>query len=92
MALLVRMPQKGLSEESAILSSWYVKKGDSVKKGDFLFAIETGKATFDVESEADGVVLETIGEAGDELPVKSVVCVVGQAGESYDLGGDAPAA
>lgn len=92
MALLVRMPQKGLSEESAILSEWYVKEGDSVKKGDYLFAIETGKATFDVESEADGTVLETIGEAGDEIAVKAVVCVIGAPGARYTLGGAAPAA
>ena len=84
MALLVRMPQKGLSEESAILSGWYVKEGDNVKRGDFLFSIETGKATFDVESEQDGTVLKTIGAAGDEIPVKRLVCVVGQPGETYE--------
>lgn len=84
MALLVRMPQKGLSEESAILSGWYVKEGDSVKKGDFLFSIETGKATFDVESEQDGIVLKTIGTEGDEIPVKKLVCAVGQPGESCE--------
>lgn len=92
MALLVRMPQKGLSEESAILSSWYVKEGDTVKKGDYLFSIETGKATFDVESETDGTVLETIGGDGDEIAVKAVVCVIGQPGARYTLGGTAPAA
>ena len=26
MASLIRMPQKGLSEDSAILSKWYVKE------------------------------------------------------------------
>ena len=93
MALVVRMPQKGLSEDSAILSKWYVKEGDTVKKGDYLFAIETGKATFDVESEADGTVLKTIGADGDEIPVKAPVCVVGQSGESFTLdGAEAPAA
>lgn len=92
MASLIRMPQKGLSEDSAILSKWYVKEGDTVKKGDFLFAIETGKATFDVESEEDGAVLRTIGEEGDEVPVKKIVCVVGQPGESYALDDAAPAA
>ena len=92
MASLIRMPQKGLSEDSAILSKWYVKEGDAVKKGDYLFAIETGKATFDVESEEDGVVLKTIGGEGDEIPVKTVVCVVGQAGESFTLDDGAPAA
>lgn len=90
-AHFVRMPQKGVSEESAILADWYVKKGDTVKAGDNLFSIETGKATFDIESEADGVVLETIGEAGDEIAVKAVVCVIGQPGAKYTLGSAAPA-
>ena len=93
MASLIRMPQKGLSEDSAILSKWYVKEGDTVKKGDFVFAIETGKATFDVESEEDGTVLKCIGEEGDEIAVKEIVCVVGKPGEPFSLGGKAaPAA
>ena len=89
MASLIRMPQKGLSEDSAILSKWYVKEGDTVKKGDFVFAIETGKATFDVESEQDGTVLKCIGEEGDEIAVKEIVCVVGKPGEPFSLGGKA---
>lgn len=80
---LVRMPQKGLTEESAILARWYVKKGDRVKEGDYLFAIETGKATFEIESESAGLVLETFGGEGDEIPIKTVVCAVGEEGEVY---------
>ncbi|HOV38300.1 MAG TPA: biotin/lipoyl-binding protein, partial [Spirochaetales bacterium] len=64
MAEYVRMPQKGLTEESAILSKWYVKTGDRVKPGQLLFALETGKATFDVEAEVEGTILERIGEEG----------------------------
>lgn len=85
MAYFVRMPQKGLSEESVILSSWYIKEGDTVEKGTNLFAIETGKATFDVEAEAAGTVLKTIGEEGDEVPVRKIVCVIGKPGESFTL-------
>ena len=92
MAELILMPQKGLTEESAILSYWHVKKGDVVKEGDYLFDIETGKATFSIESEVAGTVLETIGAEGDEILVKSVVCVIGKPGESYDIPGRAPAA
>ncbi len=83
MAEFVRMPQKGLTEESAILSRWYVKKGDEVRAGQLLFALETGKATFDVESEAAGTVLELRGNEGDEIAVKAVVCVIGSPGEKY---------
>jgi pyruvate dehydrogenase E2 component (dihydrolipoamide acetyltransferase) len=79
----VRMPQKGLTEESAILSKWYVRKGDLVKEGQLLFALETGKAVFDVEAEVSGTVLEIFGGEGEEIAVKAVVCVIGASGEAY---------
>jgi pyruvate dehydrogenase E2 component (dihydrolipoamide acetyltransferase) len=89
MATFVRMPQKGLTEESAFLSKWYVKTGDTVKEGDLLFALETGKAVFDVEAEVSGTVLELVGNEGDEILVKAVVLVIGTPGEVYSLDGPA---
>jgi len=85
MPAFVLMPQKGLSEESAILTRWYVKSGDTIKPGQYLFAIETSKAVFDVEAEVSGVVLETIGEEGDEILIKTPMCVIGDPGEEYSL-------
>ncbi len=85
MASYVKMPQKGLSEDSAILSKWYVKEGDEVKKGELLFAIETGKATFDIESEFEGTVLKTVGAEGDEIAVKATVAVIGTPGEEFKI-------
>jgi pyruvate dehydrogenase E2 component (dihydrolipoamide acetyltransferase) len=79
------MPQKGLTEESAVLVLWHVKKGDTVKAGDYLFDIETGKATFSVESETSGTVLDTFGSEGEEIRVKDLVCVIGTPGETYEL-------
>lgn len=85
MANFILMPQKGLTEESVIMGDWHVKKGDTVSEGDILFEIETGKATFPVESDAAGTILEMIGKPGDEIRVKEVVCVIGEPGESYTL-------
>lgn len=79
MAEYVRMPQKGLTEESALLSAWYKKEGEVVRKGELLFALETGKAVFDVEAETDGVVLKIIHEAGEEVKVGEMVCIIGDA-------------
>jgi pyruvate dehydrogenase E2 component (dihydrolipoamide acetyltransferase) len=90
MAEYIRMPQKGLTEESAILSKWFVKKGDQVKEGQLLFALETGKAVFDVEAEVTGTVLDIRGNEGDEIAVKAVVCVIGTPGESVNLPENAP--
>ncbi|MBE5996149.1 MAG: hypothetical protein E7240_02195 [Lachnospiraceae bacterium] len=87
----VRMPQKGLTETSAYLSKWYVAPGDKVKTGDYLFAMETSKSVFDVESEADGTVIAVLYPEGDEVDVEAVVCVIGKEGETYD-GAPAPAA
>ena len=83
MADLVLMPQLGISEETAILAEFYVKKGDQVKSGQRLFSLETGKSSFDFESEYDGFVLELLCAEGDELPIKSPVMAIGAEGESY---------
>lgn len=90
MATIITMPQKGLSEESAVITEWHFKKGDRVKVGDGLFSIEIGKATFLVESEAEGVILEIIGKVGDEIAVTSPVCVIGETGENYKIQHVAP--
>ena len=84
MAEYIRMPQKGLTEEFALLAEWYVKKGDTVKAGQPLFALETGKAAFDVESEVSGTVLDLFANEGEEIPIKAIVMVVGAPGENYD--------
>ncbi|MDR1668728.1 MAG: 2-oxo acid dehydrogenase subunit E2, partial [Oscillospiraceae bacterium] len=74
----ILLPQLGISEESAVLTVWLVKQGDAVKRGQKLFSLETGKSTFDVESEAEGTVLALLVSEGDEVPVKTPVCIVGE--------------
>ena len=87
---MVWMPQLGISEESAVLTAWYVKRGDAVRAGDKLFSIETGKSSFDVECEDTGVVLELFAAEGDEVAVKAPVCAVGAPDEA--AGGVSPRA
>lgn len=92
MSTVITMPQQGLTEESSVIAEWYVKEGDAVKVGTPLFAIETGKATFDVESEAEGTVLGIFAAEGDDVPIKAPVCVIGQPGEPFERpAGAAPA-
>jgi pyruvate dehydrogenase E2 component (dihydrolipoamide acetyltransferase) len=75
------MPKQGQSVESCIITELKKKKGDSVKKGDLLFAYETDKASFEEESPADGVVLECFYDEGDEVPVLENMMVIGLPGE-----------
>lgn len=88
MAVPVIMPRQGQSVESCIIAAWHKKKGDLVKKGDILFTYETDKATFDEETPADGTLLEVFFEEGDDVPVLTNVCVIGETGE--DISGFRP--
>jgi pyruvate dehydrogenase E2 component (dihydrolipoamide acetyltransferase) len=93
MAVVVILPKQGQSVESCIITEIKKKKGDTVAKGDILFAYETDKASFEEESPADGVVLECFYNDGDEVPVLLNMMVIGQPGEDYAalLGDGAPA-
>lgn len=81
MAKPILMPKQGITVESCVLTKWNVKVGDIVKKGDVLFSYETDKSAFDQESEFDGEVLALFCEEGDEVPVLTNVCAIGNKGE-----------
>jgi len=89
MATMVILPRQGQSVESCIIAKWYKKKGDSVAIGDLLFSYETDKASFEEESKIEGVMLEVFCEEGDDVPVLSNVCVIGQPGEILEEGASA---
>ncbi|MDR3652718.1 MAG: dihydrolipoamide acetyltransferase family protein [Paludibacter sp.] len=83
MAVVVILPKQGQSVESCIITEIKKKKGDTVKKGDVLFAYETDKASFEEESPVDGVVLESFYNEGDEVPVLLDMMVIGLPGDDY---------
>lgn len=80
---IIKLPMIGLSEESAIITEYYVKVGDKVAVGDNLFAIENGKATYDVPAEVSGYVLAILQKEGDEHPIETPVLVIGAHDEKY---------
>ena len=94
MAVVVILPKQGQSVESCIITEIKKKKGDTVKKGEVLFAYETDKASFEEESPVDGVVLESFYNDGDEVAVLLDMMVIGQPGDDYAglLQGGAPVA
>lgn len=84
MAVPVLMPRQGQSVESCILGQWYKSVGETVSEGDILFSYETDKASFEEEAKADGILLATFFDEGDEVPVLVNVAVIGEKGESLD--------
>jgi pyruvate dehydrogenase E2 component (dihydrolipoamide acetyltransferase) len=84
MATAVIMPKQGQSVETCIITRWFRKKGDSVSEGDILFSYETDKASFDLESPAEGILLDVFFGDGAEVPVLVNVAVIGKSGETTD--------
>jgi len=81
MATPVIMPRQGQTVESCIITKWHKQKGDRVEPGDILFTYETDKATFEEEARVSGILLEVFFDEGDDVPVLTNVCVIGEEGE-----------
>ena len=81
MATKVPIPRLGQSEETVTIQSWKVKEGDTIKKGDVLFDVETDKSVLDVESQFEGTVLKILVPAGKEVPVLTIGLIIGAPGE-----------
>lgn len=84
MATPVIMPKQGQSVETCVITTWFRQKGDTVKTGEILCSYETDKASFDLESPADGILLEIFFSDGDEVPVLENIAVIGKEGEETE--------
>lgn len=84
MAQFVVMPALGNTVESCLISSWQVSIGDAVDANTTLCEIETDKSTMDVPAGISGTVLALLAEEGDDVPVKTPIAVVGEAGENVE--------
>ena len=69
----VILPKVDMDMESGVIAEWKVAAGDSVKEGDVLFEMETGKSMMEVEAPASGVIRDLAPVTGQELPVGTVV-------------------
>lgn len=88
MATEILMPRQGNTVESCLILEWRKQEGDSVQVGDVLCEVETDKATFEVESEAEGALLKVLFSEGTDVPVLTPIAIVGQPGE--DISGFLP--
>lgn len=84
MAEIIKMPKLGNTMESGVICSWCKEVGEVVKRGDSICEIETEKLVTAVESMVDGVMLQHVGEIGNEYAVGDTICLIGQPGESAE--------
>lgn len=76
----VGMPNLGHTMEEGKLASWLKQVGDPVRKGEVIAIVESDKASFDVESPADGVLASIAVDADTIAPVGTVIAVIGAPG------------
>ena len=82
MATDVLMPQLGESIAEGTIVRWNKRVGDPVDRDEPLFEVSTDKVDAEVPSPAGGVLAEVRAEAGETVPVDSVVAVISAAGET----------
>lgn len=77
------MPRLSDTMTEGKIVSWSKKVGDKIKPGDVLAEVETDKATMELESYNEGVLLHIGVPAGNAVIVDGVLAVVGKAGEDF---------
>ncbi len=83
MAEVIRMPRLSDTMEEGNIIGWLKKVGEKVAPGDILAEVETDKATMDLESFHDGVLLY-IGVEEGAVPVDGIIAVIGKEGEEFE--------
>ncbi|MEA4910019.1 MAG: dihydrolipoamide acetyltransferase family protein [Anaerolineaceae bacterium] len=78
------MPKLGLNMTEGLLVEWKKRAGDAVRSGDVLFVVETDKVTQEAEATADGVLAQILVEAGQSVPVRTVVGILTAEGERWE--------
>src|SRR3954465_2925248 len=81
MAEEILMPRLSDTMTEGVIAAWHKNVGDIVKKGDLLAEIETDKATMELESYQEGVLLHRGAPDGDKLQVNDLLAIIGKQGE-----------
>jgi len=81
MVEVIEMPKLSDTMEAGRIVAWHKKVGDRVKAGELLAEIQTDKATVDFESYFDGVLLYIGVREGEEVPIGTLIAIIGEEGE-----------
>ncbi len=81
MATEVIMPKLGQTMEHGLITEWLVQEGQTVRRGDPLFKIESDKAVLDANAPSSGVLRKILVPQGQTAPILSRVAVIAAADE-----------
>jgi len=81
------IPKLGQTVEEVTLIEWSVKDGEKVRAGQGVLKVETDKAVFDVEATSSGYLHTGPFEAGEVVPVLTVVAIIGKQDDTFESAG-----
>ncbi len=82
MATEIKIPDLGTNEDSVVLLKWLKNQGDAVKRGEPLCEVQTDKATTELESVAQGILLKQLVKEDTEVNVGTAIAYIGEPGEA----------
>jgi len=82
MAALLRLPKLAANVVEGSVGLWRKNEGDPVAAGEPVVEIITSKATFDLESPVDGVLLQRYAPEKSAVPVGFILASIGQPRET----------
>ena len=82
MAEIIRMPRMSDTMEEGNIIGWLKQEGDRVESGQTIAEVETDKATMELDSYTDGVLLHIAVKSGP-VPIDGIIAVIGQPGEDW---------
>lgn len=82
MAEVIRMPRMSDTMEEGNIVGWLKNEGDQVEIGDTLAEVETDKATMELDSFSEGVLLHIAVKEGP-VAIDGVIAVIGEEGEDW---------
>lgn len=77
----ILMPKFGLSMEEGTITSWLVKEGDEVKKGDEIAEVSTEKITNMVDAPEAGIVRKIIADVDSTVQCGEIIAIIAEAGD-----------
>ncbi|HFR4218672.1 dihydrolipoamide acetyltransferase family protein [Bacillus cereus] len=85
MAVEVVMPKLGMAMKEGIITSWNIKAGDNVAKGELIASINSEKIETEIEAPADGTVLDIAVSEDEGVPPGTVICYIGKPNEKVEM-------
>ncbi|MFY0164696.1 acetoin dehydrogenase complex dihydrolipoyllysine-residue acetyltransferase [Bacillus anthracis] len=85
MAVEVVMPKLGMAMKEGIITSWNIKAGDHVSKGELIASINSEKIETEIEAPADGTVLDIAVSEDEGVPPGTVICYIGKPNEKVEV-------